>query len=160
MMMHCGMKVDIKIQSITDVITNSSTSVFTIYTKNDIKTIKSIVNALLAVNGDSTFDDLFDIELLISYSVFEDLWNNSTELQEEYPNEDDFNKYLKTCTNQNDLDRFENIWYDTRYDYYMSFYDGYSVTLKPGIEKTEKLEQAIRAIQTLDNIFDHDISYG
>ena len=80
MMMHCGMKVDIKIQSITDVITNSSTSVFTIYTKNDIKTIKSIVNALLAVNGDSTFDDLFDIELLISYSVFEDLWNNSTEL--------------------------------------------------------------------------------
>lgn len=160
MMMHCGMKVDIKIQSITDVITNSSTSVFTIYTKNDIKTIKSIVNALLAVNGNSTFDDLFDIELLISYSVFEDLWNNSTELQEEYPNGDDFNKYLKTCTNQNDLDRFENIWYDTRYDFYTSFYDGYSVTLKPGIEKTEKLEQAIKAIQTLDNIFDHDISYG
>ena len=160
MMMHCGMKVDIKIQSITDVITNSSTSVFTIYTKNDIKTIKSIVNALLAVNGNSTFDDLFDIELLISYSVFEDLWNNSTELQEEYPNGDDFNKYLKTCTNQNDLDRFENIWYDTRYDFFTSFYDGYSVTLKPGIEKTEKLEQAIKAIQTLDNIFDHDISYG
>lgn len=159
MTMHYGMKVDIKIQSITDIITNSSTSVFTIYTKNDIKTIKSIVNALLAINGNSTFDDLFDIELLISYSVFEDLWNNSTKLQEEYPNEDDFNKYLKTCTNQNDLDRFENIWYDTRYDY-MSFYDGYSVTLKPGIEKTEKLEQAIRAIQTLDNIFDHDISYG
>ena len=159
MMMHCGMKVDIKIQSITDVITNSSTSVFTIYTKNDIKTIKSIVNALLAVNGNSTFDDLFDIELLISGSVFEDLWNNSTELQEEYPNEDDFNKYLKTCTNQNDLDRFEDIWYDTRYDSYMSFYDGYSVTLKPGIEKTEKLEQAIRAIQTLDNIFDHEVCY-
>ena len=42
----------------------------------------------------------------------------------------------------------------------MSFYDGYSVTLKPGIEKTEKLEQAIRAIQTLDSIFDHDVSYG
>lgn len=160
MMMHYGMKVDIKIQSMTDVITNSSTSVFTIYTKNDIKTIKSIVNALLAINGDSTFDDLFDIELLINNSVFEDLWDGSIELQKEYPNADDFNKYLKTCTNQNDLDRFENIWWDTRYDFYMSFYDGYSVTLKPGIEKTEKLEQAIRAIQILDSIFDHDVSYG
>lgn len=159
MMMHCGMKVDIKIQSITDVITNSSTSVFTIYTKNDIKTIKSIVNALLAVNGNSTFDDLFDIKLLINDSVFEDLWDSSIELQKEYPNEDDFDKYLKTCTNQNDLDRFENIWWDTRYDFYTSFYDGYSVTLKPGIEKTEKLEQAIRAIQTLDSIFDHEVSY-
>lgn len=159
MTMHCGMKVDIKIQSITDVITNSSTSVFTIYTKNDIKTIKSIVNALLAVNGNSTFDDLFDIELLISDSVFEELWDDSIELQKEYPNEDDFNKYLKTCTNQNDLDRFEDIWYDTRYEFYVSFYDGYKVTLKPGIEKTEKLEQAISAIQTLDNIFDHEISY-
>lgn len=150
----------ITIQSISDIITNSSTEVYTIYTKNDIKTIKSIVNALLAVNGDLTFDDLFDIELLINDSVFEYLWNDSTELQKEYPNEDDFNKYLETCTNQKDLDRFEDIWYDTRWDCYISFYDGYSVTLKPGIEKTEKLEQAIRAIHTLDSIFDHEVSYG
>ena len=150
----------ITIQSISDIITNSSTEVYTIYTKNDIKTIKSIVNALLAVNGDLTFDDLFDIELLINDSVFEYLWNDSTELQQEYPNEEDFNKYLETCTNQKDLDRFESIWYDTRWDYYISFYDGYSVTLKPGIEKTEKLEQAIRDIHTLDSIFDHEVSYG
>lgn len=150
----------ITIQSISDIITNSSTEVYTIYTKNDIKTIKSIVDALLAVNGDLTFDDLFDIELLINDSVFEYLWNDSTELQQEYPNEEDFNKYLETCTNQKDLDRFESIWYDIRWDYYISFYDGYSVTLKPGIEKTEKLEQAIRAIHTLDSIFDHEVSYG
>lgn len=150
----------ITIQSISDIITNSSTEVYTIYTKNDIKTIKSIVNALLAVNGDSTFDDLFDIELIINDSVFEYLWNDSTELQKEYPNEDDFNKYLETCTNQEDLDRFEDIWYDTRWEYYISFYDGYSVTLKPGIEKTEKLKQAVSAIQTLDSIFNHEVSYG
>ena len=150
----------ITIQSISDIITNSSTEVYTIYTKNDIKTIKSIVNALLAVNGDSTFDDLFDIELIINDSVFEYLWNDSTELQKEYPNEDDFNKYLETCTNQEDLDRFEDIWYDTRWEYCISFYDGYSVTLKPGIEKTEKLEQAVSAIQTLDSIFNHEVSYS
>ena len=150
----------ITIQSISDIITNSSTEVYTIYTKNDIKTIKSIVNALLAVNGDLTFDDLFDIELIINDSVFEYLWNDSPELQKEYPNEDDFNKYLETCTNQKDLDRFEDIWYDTRWEYYISFYDGYSVTLKPGIEKTEKLEQAIKAVQTLDSIFNHEVSYN
>lgn len=159
MTMHYGMKVDIKIQSITDVVTNSSSEIYTIYTSGDIKTIKSIVNALLAVNGDSTFDDLFDIEMLISDYVFENLWEKSIELQKEYPNEDDFNKYLKTCTNQNDLDRFKDIWYDDPWHSYPSFYDGYSVTLKPGIEKTEKLEQAIRAIQTLDNIFDHEVCY-
>lgn len=149
----------INIQSISDIITNSSTEIYTIYTKNDIKTIKSIVNALLAVNGDSTFDDLFDIELLINDSVFQYLWKDSKELQTEYPNEEDFNKYLETCTNQKDLDRFENIWYETRWDYVESFYEGYSVTLKSGIEKTEKLEQAIKAINTLDSIFDHDICY-
>ena len=61
--------------------------------------------------------------MLISDSVFEELWDDSIELQKEYPNEDDFNKYLKTCTNQNDLDRFEDIWYDTCYKFYVSFYD-------------------------------------
>lgn len=151
---------DIKIQSVSDIITNSSTEVYTIYTKNDIKTIKSIVDALLAVNGDLTFDDLFDIKLFINTAVFEYLWEDSLELQQEYPNAKDFYKYLETCENQKDLDRFENIWYSTRWDYYISFYDGYSVTLKPGIEKTEKLEQAIKAIHTLDRIFDHEISYG
>lgn len=150
----------INIQSISDIITNSSTEVYTIYTKNDIKTIKNIVNSLLAVNGDSTFDDLFDIKLIINDYVFEYLWDDSEELQKEYPNEDDFYKYLETCDNQNDLDRFEDIWYDTRWEYYISFYGGYNVTLKPGIEKTEKLEQAINAIQTLDSIFDHEVSYG
>lgn len=159
MTMHCGMKVDIKIQSITDVITNSSTEVYTIYTTSDIKTIKSIVNALLAINGDSTFDDLFDIKLLINECAIQCLWDSSEEIQKEYPNDEDFYKYLETCTNQNELDRFESIWYDDGWDSRFSFYDGYSVTLKPGIEKTEKLEQAIRAIQTLDSIFDHEVSY-
>lgn len=154
------LRIVIKIQSISDVITNSSTEIYTIYTKNDIKTIKRVVDALLAVNGDSTFDDLFDIGLIISDYVFEDLWDVSPELQEEYPNKEEFYEYLETCDNQEDLDRFEDIWYDTRWDYSISFYDGYSVTLKPGIEKTEKLEQAIGAIQTLDRIFDHEVYYN
>ena len=112
----------LKIQSISDVITNSSTEIYTIYTKNDIATIKSIVNALLAVNGDSTFDDLFDIELLINDSVFEYLWEDSSELQEQYPNSDDFYDYLEKLTDESELDRLEDIWYDTHtWNCYMSF---------------------------------------
>jgi hypothetical protein len=150
----------LKIQSISDVITNSSTEIYTIYTKNDIATIKNIVNALLAVNGDSTFDDLFDIELLINDSVFEYLWEDSAELQEQYPNSDDFYDYLEKLTDESELDRLEDIWYDTHsWSCYMSFYDGYVVSIKPEIEKTEKLEKAMQAIQTLDNIFSHEVSY-
>lgn len=161
MMTQSGLTVDIKVQSISDVITNSSTEIYTIYTKNDVKTIKEIVSALLAVNGDSTFDDLFDIELLINDSVFEYLWDDSQDIQEEYPDKDKFYEYLGNCKDPDELDRFEDIWYDIHsYDWCSSFYDGYSVMLKPGIEKTEKLEQAIKAIHTLDCIFSHEISYG
>ena len=150
----------LKIQSISDVITNSSTEIYTIYTKNDIETIKNIVNALLAVNGDSTFDDLFNIELLINDSVFEYLWEDSTEIQEQYPNRDDFYDYLEKLTDESELDRLEDIWYDTHsWSCYMSFYDGYVVSIKPEIEKTEKLEKAMQAIQTLDSIFTHEVSY-
>lgn len=150
----------LKIQSISDVITNSSTEIYTIYTKNDIETIKKIVNALLAVNGDSTFDDLFYIELLINDSVFEYLWEDSAELQEQYPNSDDFYDYLEKLTDESELDRLEDIWYDTHsWSCYMSFYDGYVVSIKPEIEKTEKLEKAMQAIQVLDSIFSHEVSY-
>ena len=150
----------LKIQSISDVITNSSTEIYTIYTKNDIETIKNIVNALLAVNGDSTFDDLFNIELLINDSVFEYLWEDSQEIQEQYPNRDDFYDYLEKLDDESELDRLEDIWYDTHsWSCYMSFYDGYVVSIKPEIEKTEKLEKAMQAIQTLNSIFSHEISY-
>ena len=37
---------NIKIQSMTDVITNSSTSVFCVYEPQNIKTIKNLVNSI------------------------------------------------------------------------------------------------------------------
>ena len=52
-----GLKVGIKIQSITDVITNSSTSIITMYNLKDKQEIKNIVNAILAIEGKHTFDD-------------------------------------------------------------------------------------------------------
>ena len=54
-----GLKIGIKIQSITDIITNSSTSIITMYNLKDKQEIKEIVNAILAIEGTHTFDDFF-----------------------------------------------------------------------------------------------------
>ena len=49
--------------SITDVITNSSTEVFTVYSDNGIDFIKRMVNNILSLKGgnDLKFDDLFNV---------------------------------------------------------------------------------------------------
>lgn len=149
----------INIQSISDIITNSSTEVFTMYSSSDVNTIKNIVNAILAINGDITFDDLFNIEMHISDTVFEYLWQNSEQIQKEFPNEEEFYDYLEALPLEK-LSRYEKLWSDAYpYDGYYSFYDGYTVSLKEGIEKTELYQQAVRAINTFDSIFDHEVCY-
>lgn len=58
---------EIKIQSVSDIITNSSTEVFMVYDNNAFKNIKELVNAILALAGsDQTFDDLFEIKACVS----------------------------------------------------------------------------------------------
>lgn len=52
-----------KILSITDIITNSSSEVFTIVHPEDVDKIKQVINTILEIAGsDKTSDDLFDIE--------------------------------------------------------------------------------------------------
>lgn len=48
----------IKIQSISDIITNSSSEIFTIYTKNEIQTLKEMISEIF----DEDFDNLFVID--------------------------------------------------------------------------------------------------
>lgn len=53
-----------KIISFSDVITNSSSEVFTYYTESSIREVKALINAILKAGGsDKTCDDLFDINL-------------------------------------------------------------------------------------------------
>lgn len=146
----------INIQSVSDIITNSSTEVYTIYSIRDKQTIKEIVNALLSVNGDLRFDDLFNIGMMVSEWAAETLWEESPEIQEQFPTLNDFDKYLATLTDdelENYADKYENlgIW-DAR-----PFYDGYFVSVKDDVEQTPVLERAIRAIHSLDSIFEHEI---
>lgn len=149
----------INIQSISDIITNSSTEVFTMYNSSDVNTIKNIVNAILALNSDITFDDLFKIEMHISEIVFQYLWENSEQIQKEFPNEEEFYDYLEALPLEK-LSRYEKIWSDVYpCESYYSFYDGYTVSLKEGIEKSELYQQAVKAINTFDSIFDHEVCY-
>ena len=104
----------INIQSISDIITNSSTEVYTIYSIRDKQTIKEIVNALLSVNGDLRFDDLFNIGMMVSEWAAETLWEESPDIQEQFPTLNDFDKYLATLTDdelENYADKYENIEY-------------------------------------------------
>lgn len=149
----------INIQSISDIITNSSTEVFTIYTSKDLETIKDIVNAILAINGSTTFDDLFNIGLMPDEYKIEELYDENTDIQEKYPTLADFDNFINGASDE-ELQEIAEIWQDNHYDYYgNTFFSGYWVTLKEGIELTPKLEQAMRAIGTFDNIFEHDASY-
>ena len=146
----------INIQSISDIITNSSTEVYTIYSIRDKQSIKEIVNALLSVNGDLRFDDLFNIGMMVSEWAAETLWEESPEIQEQFPTLNDFDNYLAKLTDdelENYADKYENlgIW-DAR-----PFYDGYFVSVKDDVEQTPVLERAIRAIHSFDSLFEHDV---
>jgi hypothetical protein len=150
-----------KIQSISDIITNSSTEVFIVYGSNNINTIKDIVNSILSIDGNYTFDDLFTIKMTVSDSV-EDVFDNC---EYYFPNKQkpsdirSFWEYINSLS-QNELTELEHIW-DSKntYDWeYVPFFDGYSVSIKEEIEKTDKLQKAVDAIRRLDSIFDLDYS--
>ena len=45
------MNIKVKIQSISDVITNSSTEVFIVYDSSNIDSIKQVIDAILSIDG-------------------------------------------------------------------------------------------------------------
>ena len=56
-----------KIIGFNDIITNSSSEVFCIYDRESIRRIKELVNSLLPEG--KTFDDIFNLEVLLSYNA-------------------------------------------------------------------------------------------
>lgn len=158
MMMQNGMKVDIKIQSLIDVITNSSTSVFTIYSRYNIRDIKELVNAILAIDGNYTFDDLFDIKLLIDSDQAESIWESDDKFNQEFPEFEDFYEHLENAS-EDELDQYEDILDDLQgfYDNF-SLYDGFSITLKEKVKDSKVIKHAANLINRIDMIFDHDIT--
>lgn len=63
-----------KIQSISDVITNSSTEVYITYYPSDKDAIINVVNAILAINGGGKFEDYFEFKWYPNEDFLYDKW--------------------------------------------------------------------------------------
>ena len=150
----------IKIQSISDIITNSSTEVFCMYSQRDKEEIKKLVNAILALsNSLVTFDDLFEIKMDINWDAAYYMWNDDEEIAEKYESADDFFEFLKTL-NDEQLKEYEQNFVSTYSDLPpMTLYDGYTVSVKQGVIETETIKKAKEAINYIKNIFDYEAAY-
>lgn len=146
----------IKIQSVSDLITNSSTEVFVIYDPSNKRSIKNLVNAILSIDGNHTFDDFFDIHMSIDPYRLEDLYDRTDYIQKEYSTFEDFYKYIKTLSDD-ELKEFSDIWDAVNFEGNPNtLYDGYRVTLKEDVEMTDQLRNVLNALNTLDGIFGYD----
>lgn len=158
MMTQSGLMVDIKLQSLTDVITNSSTSIYTMYDIRDKDTIKSIVNAILAIEGKYTFDDLFEMGFTVNSWILEDIYDRDESLQEQYSTFGAFKDYISTLSDE-ELIEWDDVAKDSTYDP-ICLFDGFWISVKKGVEETEVLKKAAQAIQTIDNIFTYEANYN
>lgn len=121
-----------KIINFTDVITNSSSEVFTFYDKSTISIIKDAVNGILSlVDSEHNFDDYFTIELDIDESVYD-----------RYPN-----------TEYKDLVELA-IKYDNAHSESLPCVTGYTVTAKD-----PKNKEIARLLNKLDEISYSDERY-
>ena len=160
------------INSITDVITNSSTSVFIVYAEHNIKSIKDIVNAILAIDSNYTFDDLFDINMSINTDVLlstEELPEDFKELGEVIDDDNltwsQVTKKLIEIINSYDSEKknrlSELLWsYIDENDYdscVRSPYDGIIITPK---SDDDVIKRAAAAIERISDIFNIDFCYG
>lgn len=95
------------IQSVSDIITNSSTEVFMVYDDSAFKNIKELVNAVLALGGsEQTFDELFDIKACVS-EYFVDEYPEYANLPEDE---------LLAKAQEIDEDRYEGYPYVNHYE--------------------------------------------
>ena len=158
MMTQSGLTVDIKLQSLTDVITNSSTSIYTMYDIRDKETIKNLVNAILAIEGKYTFDDLFEIGFTVNSWILEDIYDRDESLQEKYSTLGAFVDYISTLSDE-ELIEWDDVAKDSTYDP-ICLFDGFWVSVKKDVKETEVLKKAAQAIQTIDNIFTYEATFG
>ena len=163
-----------KIKSLTDVITNSSTEVFTIYNKGAINKIKEMINSILALSDTTsnlTFDDLFEVDYCFDIYEIEELINQLAEKLKERGNKEHAEAIKTTVTTEEELWNYskQNNIYDVvmeiieeidndTYDYRMV--DGIHIKAKnnPNVDKA-KLGKAVEMLNNIDHIFEQYASY-
>lgn len=145
----------IVINSMTDVITNSSTSVFVVYKEQDINSIKELVNAILAIDGNYTFDDLFEINLEFNYDAIDYYLDDLGEEFKEFETTNDWDALINSYDADKKQLLADKLWecvdsWDARYK---SPYEFIKVTPKKDVVEHNK---AARLISTIDEIFSID----
>lgn len=159
----------LKIKSITDVITNSSTEVFQRYDESSFETIKELFNNILKLGGNNlTFDDLYeftyDIDRDILMNKYEDylIKNNQGEKAINYRDADYSKQYEMIEDEDYDIVVQLAKEYDERN--YAEGYPavrGYTVSLKRDIdiENKELAREVAKQLSNLDDIFESYSAY-
>lgn len=129
------------IQSINDIITNSSSEVVVRYDKEGVKQLKELVNSIIAPFTELKFDDLFTLTYSREFYDWDDNDSVDDEIPEDHP----------------DLDKIlEKSWKKT---WDGGYPDIQGVIIRPR-EGKECMKQAADLLQTVANIFDTEIIYG
>lgn len=134
----------IKIQSISDLITNSSTEVYITYYGCDKTAIIDLVNAILAINDGGCFEDYFEFEWIPNEYRLYDLWEDN---EIDIP----FDDWVKTLTEDNLFETYSHGYYDEERNYV----EGYKI-----IAKDSKNKHAADLLTHLDSIFTYNASYN
>ena len=139
--------------SITDVITNSSTSVFVVHRESDINSIKELVNAILAINGNYTFDVLFEISLEFDYNAIDYYLDDLREEFKEFETTDDWEALINSYDSDKKQLLADRLWeYMDNWDAcYKSPYEFIKV-----VPKKEIAKDAADLISRMDEIFNID----
>lgn len=156
-----------KIQSISDLITNSSTEAFVVYDKGNVEDIKNLVDSILSlIDSSKTFDDYFTIEMLINYDDIQWIFDRYYESDECYEDVPELKTYSKLEGEEATkfieslpVERLDEIvdWAndDNLYRRYQ-LYEGFVVNAKD--ENDPIVKKVACVINNVDNIFDVDYS--
>lgn len=152
-----------KIQSISDVITNSSTEVFIVIHYSDIEAIKNIVNAILRIDSDLKFDDLFEASFEVEEYALErifDCWDdyknyfNDAEQPKDY---EELDKMIHSLSEAS-IKLLSGDFNDSQWDSGLRFFS--SITINPKEINNNKHAAAARAIESIQSLFELDYYYG
>lgn len=133
----------VKIQSISDVITNSSTEVYIRYCQWNKESIIDVVNAILAMTDSGKFEDYFEFKWIPNEDFLYDKW------EEDGPENVSFEEWMETLSEDDLFEDYER-WGDTR-----NFVESYSI-----IAKDPNNKKAADLLTGLDSIFSWDYTYG
>lgn len=132
--------IKLTIQSINDIITNSSSEVVVRYDKEGVNRLKELVNKLIEPFTELKFDDLFTLTYSREFYDEDDNFIND-EIPEDHP---DLENILQRS--------WEKVWND-------GYPDIQGILIRPKQGK-ECMEQACELLESISDIFGKDIVYG